>query len=144
MRQHRVLGAGAGIVFNISCRAYAGAVHMTVRRARRALTRTPTTLEKLAHVARSSTKQSKPSVTSRGVNVPKEKIYFSAVETDRHRHSLLRRPVHGAALPTGLERGGNAVSPQLTLAQQCLVLERNSYDLVRAPLLAHIAASALA
>lgn len=133
-------GAGAGIVFNISCRhvpalckesaagtqsAYKNTYDLGKAGGRRQLV--DETVEAVCH--------------ARGVNVPKEKIYFAAVETTgtgiRFFGDLcmvLRfRPdwdVMGKRLPPG------------SLAQECLVLERNSYDLVRAPLLAQITASA--
>lgn len=133
-------GAGAGITFNISCRhvpalckdsaAGTQSAYKNTYDLGKAGTRRQRVDEAVEAVCRAC-----------GVSVTKEKIYFAAVET----------------MGTGIRFFGdfcmvlrfrpnwddvNGLAWLTTPEQQCLVLERNSYDLVRAPLVARIAAAA--
>ena len=132
-------GAGASIVFNMSCAhvpsfckdstggqtAYKNAYDLNKAGSKRQLVD-----EVLASVCK-----------SRGVGITKESIYFAAVETTGTGIRFFGDLCLVMRFRPDWENVDSPLSAP-TLDQQTLVLERNSYDLVRAPLQADVEESA--
>lgn len=130
-------GAGACIVFNISCTHVPGFCKDSGARTQTAY-RNTYDLQKAGTKRQTVDEALEAVCNARGVALKKEKIYFAAVETtgtgirffgDMSLVMRYRPDWESAGKPPA------AATPE----QLTLVLERNSYDLVRAPLLILIA-----